>query len=229
MNVLPAATPALEDGAAAGVLPELAAQAPRAAPGDRRAVPGDQLLTRPAAGSGHPAAFRPHPRLPALSGRTGSEAGHRGEPAAAPSSRPFGGQHGADEAAGACPWALIADRIRARVDAGELKPHDQVLIADEARSWNVPRKTAALALRAAARDGRLRLYPGYGYIVVGWCPGCPYHHDSHAHETSCRAAKQATRQPPARTQRGAPPRAARGPGRDPADGAPAGPRKPART
>lgn len=45
---------------------------------------------------------------------------------------------------GACPWAPIAHRIRARVDAGELKPDDQVLIADEARSWNVPRKTAAL-------------------------------------------------------------------------------------
>jgi hypothetical protein len=130
---------------------------------------------------------------------------------------------------GDCPWALIADRIRARVDAGELKPDDQVFIADEARSWNVTRKTAALALRAVARDGRLRLYPGHGYIVVGWCPDCLYHHDSDAHETSCRAAGQATRQPPAGALRGAPPRAAQGPGRDPAHGAPASPRKPART
>ena len=213
MNVLPAAAPALEDGAVAGVLAELAAQSLRAAPGDRRAVPGDQLLIRPAAGSEHPVASRSHPRLPALSDRTGSEAGHRS------------GQHGGDKAANACPcpWALIAGRIRARVDVGELKPDDQVLIADEARSWNVPRKTAALGLRAAARDGRLRLYPGHGYIVVGWCPDCLYHHDSHAHERSCQAAKQVSRQPPAGTLRGAPSRAARSPGRDPADGAPAGP------
>jgi hypothetical protein len=126
----------------------------------------------------------------------------------------------------ACPWALIADSIRARVDAGELKPDDQVLIADEARSWNVTRKTAARALRAAARDGRLRLYPGYGYIVVGWCPGCHYHHDSDAHETSCQAARQATRQPPGDTLRGAPLRAAQDPGRDPAHGHRPGPRKP---
>ena len=128
---------------------------------------------------------------------------------------------------GACPWALIADRIRARVDAGELKPDDQVLIADEARSWNVPRKTAALALRAVARDGRLRLYPGHGYIVVGWCPDCLYHHDSHAHEASCRPANQASHQPLAGTRhRPAPPGipdAIKPARRRP------GPRKPART
>ena len=119
------------------------------------------------------------------------------------------------------PWDLIADRIRARVDAGELKPDDQVLIADEARSWNVPRKTAALALRAAARDGRVRLYPGHGYIVVGWCPDCLYHHDSHAHEAS--------RRPPSGALRSLPARAARGPGRDPAGGAPAAPPETPRT
>lgn len=61
----------------------------------------------------------------------------------------------------------IADYLRRQIDAGELKPDTRVSIRDVAIARGVSRKTATRAVHALAAEGRLKRFPGYGYVVAG--------------------------------------------------------------
>lgn len=82
-------------------------------------------------------------------------------------------------------WVRIADDLRRRMDVGELKPDARVSIKRESQAGGVAKSTVAKAVRLLAGEGRLRLYPGHGYIVVGWCPTCEFQYASDAHKQVC--------------------------------------------
>lgn len=82
-------------------------------------------------------------------------------------------------------WTRIASDLRGLMDVGELKPDARVSITRESRARRAGRKTVARALQALAAEGRLRLFPGHGYVVVGWCPSCEYQFGSAAHREAC--------------------------------------------
>ena len=64
-------------------------------------------------------------------------------------------------------WVQIANDVRDRINAGQLKPHDRVSVKYESQARETTRETAAKALQALAAEGRLKLFPGHGYVVVG--------------------------------------------------------------
>jgi DNA-binding GntR family transcriptional regulator len=82
-------------------------------------------------------------------------------------------------------WVQVADYLRAQMDAGELKPGVRVSLKNESRTHGVGRDTVASALQALAAERRLKRFPGYGYIVAGWCPSCEDQFTSTAHRDSC--------------------------------------------
>jgi DNA-binding GntR family transcriptional regulator len=92
-------------------------------------------------------------------------------------------------------WVQTADDLRAKMDAGELKPDARVSARHESQARGVHRATVARALQALAAEGRLRRYPGHGYVVVGWCPACQYQYASDAHKRACGTPGAAGRQP----------------------------------
>lgn len=67
-------------------------------------------------------------------------------------------------------WVQVADYLRTQIDGGQLKPDTRVTVMKLARERGVSKKTATTAVRALTDEGRLRRFPGYGYVVVRWCP-----------------------------------------------------------
>ena len=63
-------------------------------------------------------------------------------------------------------WVQIASWLREQIETGQLEPHTPVFIGDESRAWKVSRDTVSKALHALEEEGRLRRFPGHGYIVV---------------------------------------------------------------
>jgi GntR family transcriptional regulator len=63
-------------------------------------------------------------------------------------------------------WVQVADSLRAQMDAGQLKPGDRVSIRGESRQRGVTKQTVTKAARELAAEGRLSLFPGYGYLVA---------------------------------------------------------------
>jgi DNA-binding GntR family transcriptional regulator len=63
-------------------------------------------------------------------------------------------------------WEQLACSVRQQVDDGTLKPGDLVVIGRLLREHGLKtRETAGRALRLLEREGRLRQFPGYGYVV----------------------------------------------------------------
>jgi len=62
-------------------------------------------------------------------------------------------------------WVRIAVSLRLRMDAGTLKPGDRPSITYECAEWGVARQTAARAMKHLEAEGRLKRWPGLGYVV----------------------------------------------------------------
>ena len=63
-------------------------------------------------------------------------------------------------------WEQVAYSLRQRLDDGTLKPGDLVTIANLRREHSLKtRQTAGRALRLLEREGWLKRFPGYGYVV----------------------------------------------------------------
>jgi GntR family transcriptional regulator len=64
------------------------------------------------------------------------------------------------------PYVAVADALRARLDAGEWLPGEQVPSARQlAGEYGVSRNTAAKAMRLLADEGRLTILRAYGAFV----------------------------------------------------------------
>jgi DNA-binding GntR family transcriptional regulator len=65
-------------------------------------------------------------------------------------------------------YVRIAASVRARIEAGELKPGQPApSITTLTQEWDVARETAAQAMRVLEGEGLVRRYPGKGYYVTG--------------------------------------------------------------
>ncbi|MFF4828179.1 GntR family transcriptional regulator [Streptomyces sp. NPDC001312] len=63
-------------------------------------------------------------------------------------------------------WPQLADRLRARLDAGEWKPGEQLTgTVDLAAQYGVSQATAAKAVAALRREGRVHTILGSGTFV----------------------------------------------------------------
>ena len=63
-------------------------------------------------------------------------------------------------------WEQVACLLRQRLDDGTLKPGGLVVIGDVLREYGLKtRQTASRALRLLEGEGRLKRFPGYGYMV----------------------------------------------------------------
>ena len=64
-------------------------------------------------------------------------------------------------------YLRIAADIRARIEAGEVKPGQPApSITALCQEWGVARETAAHGLQVLESEGLVRRYPGRGYYVV---------------------------------------------------------------
>jgi DNA-binding transcriptional MocR family regulator len=63
-------------------------------------------------------------------------------------------------------WVQIASDLRRRMDDGTLSPDEQPSITYECGKWGVARQTVAKAMLLLEREGRLKRYPGIGYVVL---------------------------------------------------------------
>ena len=64
-------------------------------------------------------------------------------------------------------WVQVASDLRARIDAGDLKPQDRVGTRYEMQARGLSKNTVRKALRALEAEGRLKRFPGHGYVVWG--------------------------------------------------------------
>jgi GntR family transcriptional regulator len=66
------------------------------------------------------------------------------------------------------PYVALADALRARLDAGEWLPGEQLPSAEElARQYQVSATTAAKAVRVLADEGRVTVVRRWGVFVTG--------------------------------------------------------------
>jgi GntR family transcriptional regulator len=64
-------------------------------------------------------------------------------------------------------YLRIAAEVRARIEAGELKPGQPApSITALCQEWGVARETAAHAMQVLGAEGLVRRYPGRGYYVT---------------------------------------------------------------
>jgi len=70
-------------------------------------------------------------------------------------------------------WVQIARDLRQRMDNRTLNPDDRPSITYECGKWGIARQTVAKAMRQLEREGRLKRYPGVGYIVLPRSPAKP--------------------------------------------------------
>ena len=82
-------------------------------------------------------------------------------------------------------WVQVADYLRRQIDAGQLEPDTRVSIPKLARERGVSKETVTRAVHALTDEGRLRRFPGHGYIVVRQCPSCQHQYGSDAHKKAC--------------------------------------------
>ena len=64
-------------------------------------------------------------------------------------------------------YMQVASALRARIDAGELKRQDRVATQYEMQARGLSKSTVLKALRLLEAEGRLKRFPGHGYIVMG--------------------------------------------------------------
>jgi DNA-binding GntR family transcriptional regulator len=63
-------------------------------------------------------------------------------------------------------WVQIARDLRRRMGDGTLSHDDRPSITYECGKWGVSRQTVAKAMVLLEREGRLKRYPGIGYVVL---------------------------------------------------------------
>jgi DNA-binding GntR family transcriptional regulator len=63
-------------------------------------------------------------------------------------------------------WVQVAQSLRAKIDAGELKPGTRVSITIESRTRDVSKRTVTRAVQELVTEGRLLRFPGHSYIVA---------------------------------------------------------------
>lgn len=64
-------------------------------------------------------------------------------------------------------WVQIIDDLRSRIDDGKLQKYDLISITYEEQARGVSRPTIRKALQKLEAEGRVRRYPGHGYVVLG--------------------------------------------------------------
>jgi DNA-binding transcriptional regulator YhcF (GntR family) len=62
-------------------------------------------------------------------------------------------------------YIRIADLVRRKIEDGELKPGDTVRVASLAEEFGVTRPTVGRGLGLLVEEGRLKRWPGHGYII----------------------------------------------------------------
>ena len=62
-------------------------------------------------------------------------------------------------------YMKIAESVRRMINTGDLKPGDPVPIGDLSNEHGMARQTVSKGLALLCEEGRLKRWPGHGYIV----------------------------------------------------------------